>query len=86
MLKAGNDLRRVTPTIHRRTSTTDASGPFARLPPRVLLNDGYLDIQVTVIGVACDHAMAEAAGPVRSWVTATGAMGDRAMAYVVGSA
>lgn len=62
-VKVGNDLRRVTPTIYRRISTTDAGGSFARPPLRAPLNGGYLDIQVTVIGVAGDHAIAEATGP-----------------------
>ncbi len=62
-VKVGHDLRRVTPAVYRRTSTTDARGSFARPPLRVPLNGGYLDVQVTVIGVAGDHATAEATGP-----------------------
>jgi len=62
-VKVGKDMRRVTPTVYRRISTTDAGGSFARPPLRVPLNGGYLDIQVTATGVVGDHAMAEATGP-----------------------
>jgi len=62
-VKVGHDLRRVTPAVYRRTSTTDARGSFARPPLRVPLNGGYLDVQVTATGVAGDYTTAEASGP-----------------------
>jgi len=63
VVKVGKDMRRVTPTIYRRTGTADARGSFARPPLRVPLNGGYLDVQVTATGVTGDHATAEASGP-----------------------
>jgi hypothetical protein len=62
-VKVGIDMRRVSPMVYHRTSTTDAAGSFTRPPLWVRLDGGSLYIQVTATGAAGDHATAFAAGP-----------------------